>query len=222
MTKQNVQNGQSQRDSAVKQEQQTSAHSAHASKTDCECNQMNCENSDHCEDQNSECSEGNPCECNNCECKSNTNTPNPVEQLKIQVGQLTELLQLKQAEFENALKRQQTILEEQRKLSTEHIIKQLLPILDNFHLSLKHTSNQAEFEVGVRLICQQLDKMLENNNVKPLQLEGKPFDGSKAICIQTIVDKTKPENIVITEIERAYTLHDKVIKMGKVTVAKHG
>lgn len=135
------------------------------------------------------------------------------------------------AEFENYKKRVEADKVEFIKFSNEKIIKELLPILDDFERALANRKLKSEtmeqnseqtgesFYKGVELIYQKLSKMLDDNGVKPMESIGKEFDVSyHDVLMQVPRDNVMPHNIV-EEVERGYTLHGKVIKHAKVIVA---
>ena len=133
--------------------------------------------------------------------------------------ELTELLQRKQAEFENYRKQQEKRIEEIRESANKNLIIQLLPLLDNFELALKNCqSNQKEFIKGVELIYSQLFTVLENNGIKPMETENKDFDPYFHEALMKI-DSKKPENTIIEELQKGFLLKDKVIRHAKVKVS---
>ena len=65
-----------------------------------------------------------------------------------QIQELKELLQRTQANFENYRKQTEKRMEEVQQYAAKSLIMELLPILDNFELALKHQQNLAEFSKG--------------------------------------------------------------------------
>ncbi|MGO9482674.1 MAG: nucleotide exchange factor GrpE [Candidatus Kryptoniota bacterium] len=138
------------------------------------------------------------------------------------------------AEFENYRKRVEADKIDFVKFSNERIIKELLPILDDFARALANgkpnsetntpstTAGGESFYKGVELIYQKLSRMLEDKGVKPIESVGKEFDVMyHDVLMQVPRQDVKPHTIV-EEIERGYTLHGKVIKHAKVIVAAQG
>jgi len=93
--------------------------------------------------------------------------------------EMRNLLQRKQAEFENYRKQVDKRFIEMKELANKNLIFKLLPVVDNFNLALKSAdtnSNPEDFIKGVELIYSQLFSFLENNNVQSMVTEKKKFD----------------------------------------------
>jgi molecular chaperone GrpE len=126
------------------------------------------------------------------------------------------------AEFENFKKRVESDKMEFVKFSNEKIIKDLIPVLDDFERALS-TGNQGSdadsFKKGVELIYQKLYKLLGDKGLKPIESVGKEFDVMyHDVLMQVPRSDVKPDTI-LDEVERGYTLHGKVIKHAKVIIA---
>ena len=132
-----------------------------------------------------------------------------------------ELLQRTQANFENYRKQQEKRIEDIREMAARDIILQILPIVDNFELALKSAdtnSNAKDFLQGVELIYSQIHSMLENNNIKIIETEKKIFDPFYHEALMKI-DSELPENTIVEELQKGFTLHDKVIRHAKVKIS---
>ncbi|MGC8594786.1 MAG: nucleotide exchange factor GrpE [Candidatus Kryptoniota bacterium] len=126
------------------------------------------------------------------------------------------------AEFENFKKRVEQDKIEFIKYANERIIKELLPILDDFSRALTNGKATPEFEPfyrGVDLIYQKLLKLLESKGVKPIESVGKEFDVTYHDVLMQVPRPDLKPHTIIEEVERGYMLHDKVIKHAKVIVA---
>lgn len=126
------------------------------------------------------------------------------------------------AEFENFRKRVEIERAEFVKFSTEKIIRDILPILDDFNRALTNGKANHDFDSfyrGIEMIYQKLYKQLEDKGLKPIESIGRIFDVTyHDVLMQIQRPEVKPHTIV-EEIERGYTLHGKVIKHAKVIVA---
>lgn len=126
------------------------------------------------------------------------------------------------AEFENFKKRVEVNKAEFVKYSNERMMKDLIPVLDDFERALangKKNPEQESFQRGVELIYQKLYKLLQDKGLEPIDSVGKEFDVTyHDVLMQVPRQDVKPDTI-IDEVERGYTLHGKVIKHAKVIVA---
>ncbi len=126
------------------------------------------------------------------------------------------------AEFENFRKRVEVDKADFVKFSNEKIIKELLPILDDFGRALTTGKTNLDFESfykGVELIYQKFYKILEDKGLKPIDSVGKEFDVMYHDVLMQIQRPDVKPHTIVEEVERGYTLHGKVIKHAKVIVA---
>lgn len=139
---------------------------------------------------------------------------------KDKVAELTELLQRTQADFENYRKQMEKRMQETRVMAAENIILQLLPIIDNFELALKNTDHQkhGDFIAGIKLIHAQIASLLKDQGVKEIETKNKLFDPYFHEALMK-VESDLPENTIVEEFQKGFTLHGQVIRHAKVKVS---
>lgn len=126
------------------------------------------------------------------------------------------------AEFENFRKRTDAEKTEFVKYSNEKIIRDLIPVLDDFERALSNGKKSGDFDSfyrGVEMIYQKLQKVFEEKGVKPIDSVGKEFDVTYHDVLMQIQRPDVPPHTIVEEVERGYTLHGKVIKHAKVIVS---
>ena len=142
-----------------------------------------------------------------------------LEQYTREKNELTELLKRNQANFENYKKQTESRVQEIRDMAAKDVILQILPIVDNFQLALKSTpQHTSEFAKGIELIYSQLFSVLENNDVKIIETEKKDFDPYLHEALMK-VDSELPENRIVEELQKGFTLQGKVIRHAKVKIS---
>jgi len=126
------------------------------------------------------------------------------------------------AEFENY--RQRTAKEKVAMIGTasEGLMKDLLPVIDDFERSLKAIEtapDMASLKEGVELVYHKLLKTLTQKGLKSIESIGKPFDAEIQEAI-TQFPAPSPEQVgrVIDEVEKGYSLNDKTIRFAKVII----
>jgi molecular chaperone GrpE len=154
--------------------------------------------------------------------KENKITKSDFEKVENELCEMKELLQRTQANFENYRKQTEKRITEIREMSAKDVILQLLPVIDNFELALKNveSTNQhtPEFIQGVELIYSQLFSIIEDNHLESIKTDGKKFDPYYHEALMK-VDSDLPENLVVEELQKGYTLHSKVIRHAKVKIS---
>jgi molecular chaperone GrpE len=128
------------------------------------------------------------------------------------------------AEFENYKKRSARERIDHSKLAGQDIIRDLLPVLDDFQRAQKayaQDKNAENYVQGTKLIFEKLQKTLQNKGLKPVESIGKDFniEFHEAIAeVPAPSDELKGK--IIDETESGYTLNDTVIRYAKVVVGK--
>ena len=135
-----------------------------------------------------------------------------------QIQELTELVQRTQANFENYRKQTEKRLKDMQNLATKDVIIQILPIIDNFSLALKNAESTKNFVQGVELIYEQLNKLLENNNIKVIETKNKIFDPYLHQALMK-VESNLPENTIIEELQKGFSFNENVIRHAKVKIS---
>jgi molecular chaperone GrpE len=144
-----------------------------------------------------------------------------IESLNKEIQELTNLVKRVQADFENYRKRMEKDNIEFVRLSNKNLIQKILPAIDNFNLALsqKHTCRDEEFIKGMELIYSQLVQMLEDEGVKEIKTLGEKFNPYRHEALLA-EESDKEEKTILEELQKGYTLHDTIIRMAKVKVAK--
>lgn len=147
-----------------------------------------------------------------------------LEQALAQQRELEEQHLRLRAEFENFRRRTRREVEELRERASEELITQLLPVVDNFERALEYARSQKErsaaFVDGVEMVYRQLMAVLERAGLRPVEAVGAPFDPNvhEAVAYEECEDQ--PEGHVFAELQRGYTLGDKLLRPSMVKVAK--
>ncbi|MBU0456650.1 MAG: nucleotide exchange factor GrpE [Nanoarchaeota archaeon] len=137
------------------------------------------------------------------------------------IREMTELLQRTQANFENYRKQNDIRIEEMKQMAAKEIILQLLPVQDNFELALKNVDkgcNFNDFVKGIELIYSQFFTLLSDAGVKAIATDKQIFNPYYHEALIK-VESDLPENMIIEEFQKGFTLHDKVIRHAKVKVS---
>lgn len=144
--------------------------------------------------------------------------------LKREIGEQKDKYLRLFAEFDNFKKRNAKERLELFKTAGQEVIRELLPILDDFQRAdkaLTQDNNAENYANGVKLIQEKLVKTLQIKGLKAIESIGKDFDVSQheAIAEVPVTDETQKGKI-IDEVENGYTLNDVIIRYAKVVVGK--
>jgi molecular chaperone GrpE len=135
--------------------------------------------------------------------------------------ELTNDLKRMAADFANYRKRTEAERAEFAKFAKSDLISRILDILDGFDRALTTIPEQMKgtpWVEGMWLLERKLRGILEAEGLKPVESLGLPFDPYQHEAVAHI-PSDKPEGTVIEEHQKAYRLHDKVIRPALVTVS---
>ncbi len=127
------------------------------------------------------------------------------------------------AEFENYKKRMLREWEDQRKYANENLLRELLPVVDSLERALAvEVGGEVEsgLRAGIELTLKEMLKVLERFAVRPIEAEGQPFDPNFHQAMMQEETDQMPENTVLREFQRGYTIHDRLLRPSMVIVAK--
>ena len=141
--------------------------------------------------------------------------------LRAERDMLIERLQRLQAEFENARKRAAREQQDFREYATADALKALLPIVDSFERALATSKEKSEFRSGVELISKQLQDALGKLGLRPLVAKGNAFDPHLHEAVEMVDTTEVPDHHVIEELQRGYTLKDRLLRPAMVKVARN-
>ena len=147
-----------------------------------------------------------------------------LEETNARAAEYEDLLKRKQAEFENYRKRAQKEAEEFRKYANREIVLDVLNVIDDFERAIDSTKSSKDFDTlleGILLVEKQLRNNLENKyGVKSIDAVGQKFDPTIHEAFMMEESEKHDEDTVIEDLQKGYTMHERVIRPAKVKVAK--
>jgi molecular chaperone GrpE len=145
----------------------------------------------------------------------------PTAGLQADLDRFRDLALRSQADFENYKKRSAREKEEAIKYANSSLLERLVGILDNFELGLaaaKEQGSNSPIYSGMVLVQKQLNDLLTENGLQPIEAEGKKFDPNlhEAIAHEP---SAFPEETVIRQTRRGYRLKDRLLRPARVVVS---
>jgi len=142
------------------------------------------------------------------------------EQLKQQVGDLTEALQRERADATNIRRRHDEQVASLKQVIKANVVRELLPVVDNFERAIKHVPEDLkgnDYIKGVEGIVKQFEKTLTDIGVQRIPTVGAPFDPRfhEAVSME---EGDGTEEVVSEELQSGYAIGDEVIRHAMVRV----
>ncbi len=126
------------------------------------------------------------------------------------------------AEFDNYKRLAQRDQRDQIRFGNEHLLKELLPVVDNLERAIKSSREGASSDVliqGVDLTLKQLTGALTRFYVVPVETIGRPFDPATHQSVTSVTSETVPKQHVVDEFQRGYLLHDRILRAAMVSIS---
>lgn len=139
-------------------------------------------------------------------------------------GELNDRFIRLHAEFDNFRKRTNREKIEIISNANEGVLKDLLPVLDDFERAIVNNENATDIESikeGFNLIFNKFKAILDAKGLKAMESKGEIFNSDlhEAIANVPATDKHTVGK-VIDDVEKGYYLNEKVIRFAKVVVGQ--
>jgi molecular chaperone GrpE len=123
------------------------------------------------------------------------------------------------ADFDNFRKRTAREAERLRQTATESLLRDLLPILDNLDLALRHAAPDDPLGEGVQMVLNQFRDVLAARGVEAIPATGEAFDPAVHEALSQTPSEEHPSGVVIMEYQRGYRIGGYVLRPAKVVVS---
>ncbi|HLC86322.1 MAG TPA: nucleotide exchange factor GrpE [Candidatus Nanoarchaeia archaeon] len=159
---------------------------------------------------------------NNQENKQLEEIKKQLENKEKTLQEYTNTLQRLQADFDNYTKKVKKEKEEFEKYASARLAQRLLNIIDDFERTaekVKATGDKG-LVTGVEMVQKQMLKILEEEGIRPIEAKGQKFDPYKHEIID--IKTGNEDEVIIEEIQKGYSMHDKILRTSKVIITKKG
>ena len=103
---------------------------------------------------------------------------------------------------------------------SDKIILDFLTVHEDFIRTKDAYKKEGANVDNLNSIIKNMESILGNYDVKPIETEGKKFDPKLHEVVQEIEDNDHEEGIIVKEIAKGYIIRNKVMKYSKVCVSK--
>ncbi len=147
-----------------------------------------------------------------------------LEAARAERDSLRDAAQRAQAELLNFQARMRRERELDRRFRNESLLRDLMPVLDNFDRAIgsaKVTPDSAAIVEGLQLVQREVFRVLESHGVKPFDCVGLPYDPATMEVIDTVAREDVPDKQVVETLRRGFLYHDRVLQAARVRIAVH-
>lgn len=143
-----------------------------------------------------------------------------LEAIQQQLAELTEALQRERADATNLRRRHEEQIANLKSIVKASVVRDLLPVVDNFERSLKHVPADLEghdYIKGIQAVIKQFEKTLTGLGVQRIKTVGEAFDPRYHEAV-SMEEGEGTEEVVSEELQSGYTLGEEVIRHAMVRV----
>lgn len=133
--------------------------------------------------------------------------------------ELQDLLQRRQAEFENFRRRGERERSEIFEYAAMDSVKALLPVLDDFERAVKVESADKEYARGMELIYQRLFESLKKLGLEPIASDTPLFNPHIHHAVEMMDTKDHPDQTILDEYQKGYNFKGRLLRPALVKVA---
>lgn len=141
------------------------------------------------------------------------------DQLAAEKADLADRLLRARAEFDNARRRAERERSEFLQFAAMDLVKEVLPVLDDFERALKVETADRNYAKGVELIYQRLYETLKKLGLEPIEAAGRPFDPNLHQAVERVETDEAEDHTVLGEFQKGYNFKGKLLRPAMVRVA---
>ncbi len=137
-----------------------------------------------------------------------------------QVEELTAAVQRERADAVNMRRRHEEQISTLKNTVKANVIRELLPVIDNFERALKHVPSDLadhDYIKGTQAVVRQFEKTLADLGVQRIKTVGQSFDPRLHEAI-SMEDGDGTEEVVSEELQAGYHLGEEIIRHAMVKV----
>jgi molecular chaperone GrpE len=141
------------------------------------------------------------------------------DQLASEKADLQDRLLRGRAEFDNFRRRTERERSDYIQYAAMEMVRDILPVLDDFERALKVETADREYAKGVELIYQRLFDSLKRMGLEPIKTEGQQFDPNLHQAVERVPSKDAVDQAILGEFQRGYNFKGKLLRPAMVRVA---
>lgn len=146
-----------------------------------------------------------------------------IEELKRQNDATVSLAQRVQADFENFRRRNACVRADSLEEGARDVIRDLLPVIDNFERALANdatgANGESQWREGVKLVYRQLMDALTKHGLDLIPSEGQ-FDPELHEAVLQEEAEGKDSGTIVETLQKGYRVKERIIRHSMVKVAK--
>jgi molecular chaperone GrpE len=141
------------------------------------------------------------------------------DRLAAEKAELQDRLLRTRAEYDNARRRAERERSDFLQFAGMELVRDVLPVLDDFERALKTEGATPEYARGVDLIYQRLYETLKKMGLEPVSSEGRKFDPNLHEAVQRVETTEAEDQTILSEFQWGYNFKGRLLRPAMVKVA---
>jgi len=123
------------------------------------------------------------------------------------------------AEHDNARRRAERERSDFLEFAAMDLVRDLLPVLDDFERALAVETADRHYAKGVELIYQRLSDTLKKAGLEPIETAGQRFDPNHHEAVARVESAEAEDQAILEELQKGYNFRGKLLRPAWVKVA---
>jgi len=141
------------------------------------------------------------------------------DKLAADKAELQDLLLRRQADFDNYRRRTDRERSDFAQYAGSEIVREVLPVVDDFERALKADPASKEYAKGIEMIYQRLLDNLKKAGLEPIDTKEKTFDPHVHQAVEKVQTEDAEDHSILGEFQRGYNFKGKLLRPSMVKVA---
>ena len=141
------------------------------------------------------------------------------DQLAVEKAEIYNRMLRLQADFENARRRAERDRSDFLQFAAMDLVREILPVVDDFERALKVETADRSYAKGVELIYQRLADTLKKMGLEPIETAGKTFDPNLHQAVERVQTEDEEDQAILGEFQKGYNFKGKLLRPAMVRVA---
>jgi molecular chaperone GrpE len=141
------------------------------------------------------------------------------DRLAAEKAELEDRFRRAAAEFDNARRRAERDRSDFLQFAAADLVRNLLPVLDDFERALQTETADKEYAKGVEMIYTRFYDALKRIGLEPIDTRGKMFDPNQHEAVQREHTDDAEDQAILGELQRGYNFKGKLLRPAWVKVA---
>ena len=145
---------------------------------------------------------------------------NEIKKLQEENSDLKDKWQRALADYQNLERRTQVEVSQRVSSKTNDLLLNFINIYEDFVRAENSLSKEKIDTSGIIAVIKNMENLLSENNIKPIDAVGEIFDPQIHEAVSMIVDEALDEGTITQEVSKGYISGKAILKPSKVIVSK--